>query len=213
MEDMATGEIRISILWEWLHKQRDADRRSVRRRRGLLPQLCRGCSTRSTRSCSKAGEPRRPRRLEDRRRCRSRGRIVRAYVESTTFLKLPWFIDLLNVNLGHQSISPTRRRRIQLLLDAFGSRGRTRDGQPRLQGQQLDVTAPNMFAGSILDLEPDTAYEAQFVLTDPDGVTGESPKTVTVRRGPSRCRPPAAASITSIRPDSRARRSSRPSKA
>ncbi len=27
-----------------------------------------------------------------------------------------------------------------------------------------------MFAGSILDLEPDTAYEAQFVLSDPDGV-------------------------------------------
>ncbi len=26
---------------------------------------------------------------------------------------------------------------------------------------------PNMFAGSILDLEPDTAYEARFVLTDP----------------------------------------------
>ena len=26
-----------------------------------------------------------------------------------------------------------------------------------------------MFAGSILDLEPDTAYEARFVLTDPDG--------------------------------------------
>ena len=30
--------------------------------------------------------------------------------------------------------------------------------------------SPNMFAGSILDLEPDTAYEAQFVLSDPDGV-------------------------------------------
>ena len=41
-----------------------------------------------------------------------------------------------------------------------------------------------MFAGSILDLEPDTAYEAQFVLADPDGVTGESRKTVTVRTRP-----------------------------
>ena len=27
------------------------------------------------------------------------------------------------------------------------------------------------FAGSILDLEPDTEYEAQFVLKDPDGVS------------------------------------------
>ena len=34
-------------------------------------------------------------------------------------------------------------------------------------------TSPNMFAGSILDLEPDTAYEARFVLSDPDGVSGE----------------------------------------
>jgi hypothetical protein len=31
-----------------------------------------------------------------------------------------------------------------------------------------------MFAGSILDLEPDTAYEARFVLSDPDGVSGSA---------------------------------------
>jgi hypothetical protein len=49
------------------------------------------------------------------------------------------------------------------------------------QGAQLDVTVPNMFAGSILDLEPDTSYEAQFILKDADGVHGEARKTVTVR--------------------------------
>ena len=32
--------------------------------------------------------------------------------------------------------------------------------------------SPNMFAGSILDLEPDTAYEARFVMSDPDGFAG-----------------------------------------
>src|SRR6185503_4240121 len=42
-------------------------------------------------------------------------------------------------------------------------------GERIFNGAQLDVVSPNMFAGSILDLEPDTAYEAQFVLTDPDG--------------------------------------------
>ena len=42
-------------------------------------------------------------------------------------------------------------------------------------------TAPNMFAGSILNLEPDTEYECRFVLSDPDGVTGATEKTVTVR--------------------------------
>src|ERR1700704_2558505 len=44
-------------------------------------------------------------------------------------------------------------------------------GERIYNGLQLDVVSPNMFAGSILDLEPDTPYEAHFVLTDPDGVT------------------------------------------
>jgi hypothetical protein len=52
------------------------------------------------------------------------------------------------------------------------------------QGQQLDVTVPNMFAGSILDLEPDTTYETQFVLNDPDGVSGEGRKIITVKTRP-----------------------------
>jgi hypothetical protein len=55
------------------------------------------------------------------------------------------------------------------------------NGERIRQNTQLDVTVPNMFAGSILDLEPDTSYDAQFVLTDPDGVRGEARKVVTVR--------------------------------
>lgn len=43
-----------------------------------------------------------------------------------------------------------------------------------------NYTVPNMFAGSVLGLEPDTDYECHFVLSDPDGVVGESEKTVTV---------------------------------
>jgi hypothetical protein len=39
----------------------------------------------------------------------------------------------------------------------------------------------NMFAGSILNLEPDTEYECRFTLSDPDGVTGAAEKTATVR--------------------------------
>jgi hypothetical protein len=41
--------------------------------------------------------------------------------------------------------------------------------------------APNMFAGSIFDLQPDTEYEARFTLVDPDGVKGSAVRTVTVR--------------------------------
>ncbi|MDR2214378.1 MAG: hypothetical protein LBE59_00865 [Nevskiaceae bacterium] len=44
-----------------------------------------------------------------------------------------------------------------------------------------DFTAPNMFAGSVLNLEPDTEYETRFVLSDPDGVSGNAEQTATVR--------------------------------
>ena len=57
-------------------------------------------------------------------------------------------------------------------------------GERVKQGDQLDVTSPNMFAGSILDLEPDTSYDARFVMTDPDGAPGAATKTVTVRTRP-----------------------------
>ena len=57
----------------------------------------------------------------------------------------------------------------------------------RLNGERIyaesrvDVVAPNMFAGSVLDLEEDTTYEVRLVLTDPDGVQGNGERTVTVR--------------------------------
>jgi hypothetical protein len=55
-------------------------------------------------------------------------------------------------------------------------------GEEIYNGAQLDVVTPNMFAGSILDLEPDTAYECNFTLSDPDG--GNAARTVTVRTRP-----------------------------
>src|SRR5665213_854965 len=42
-------------------------------------------------------------------------------------------------------------------------------------------TAGNMFAGSILNLDPDSEYECRFILSDPDGVSGATEKTVTLR--------------------------------
>jgi hypothetical protein len=48
----------------------------------------------------------------------------------------------------------------------------------RLQGEQTwsrntwNLVAPSMFAGSILDLTPDTSYEVRMELSDPDGVSG-----------------------------------------
>ena len=38
--------------------------------------------------------------------------------------------------------------------------------------ENMTYTVPDGFAGSILNLEPATSYECEFVLKDPDGVTG-----------------------------------------
>lgn len=40
---------------------------------------------------------------------------------------------------------------------------------------------PPGFAGSVLNLQPDTEYEVHFAMRDPDGVKGDAEKTVTVR--------------------------------
>ena len=56
-------------------------------------------------------------------------------------------------------------------------------GKPRNSdwGRFYDYVAPNMFAGSIMKLEPDTVYECRLVLSDPDGVRGTAVRTVAVR--------------------------------
>lgn len=46
--------------------------------------------------------------------------------------------------------------------------------------EHLDYTVPDGFAGSILNLQPGTEYECRFELTDPDGTTGETIRTVRV---------------------------------
>jgi hypothetical protein len=59
-----------------------------------------------------------------------------------------------------------------------------------LADRGMDYTVPNMFAGSILNLDPDTEYEARFQLRDPDGVAGPATQQVKVR---TRAEPRAAA--------------------
>ena len=44
----------------------------------------------------------------------------------------------------------------------------------------VDYTAPNMFAGSIFNLEQGTEYECRFEMKDPDGINGNAERTVTV---------------------------------
>jgi hypothetical protein len=52
--------------------------------------------------------------------------------------------------------------------------------------ENMRFTVPDGFAGSILNLEPGTAYECEFTLKDPDGVAGlaQQKTTVTTRTEP-----------------------------
>ncbi len=93
------------------------------------------------------------------------------------------------INLGFEWIIDGDANRNAQVQVSYRKHGETlwKEGMPllRLQGERIyqkdswDVVSPNMFAGSILDLEPDTAYEARFVMTDPDGIAGKTARTVT----------------------------------
>src|SRR6185295_8804505 len=56
-----------------------------------------------------------------------------------------------------------------------------RIGNERINDNALQYITPNGFAGSIFELDPDTVYEARFVMSDPDGIAGKAETLVTVR--------------------------------
>ncbi len=145
MEDMATGEIRLSILWEWVHKAAPLtdDDAATGARKGdpftedlflrLLDEeygKLRRASDRDVHDVSK--ETTLPIARE----------IVAAYVAEGT--KPPWSIDLLNINLGVVDLEEAKRR-IRLYIDAF-RRGGVRltenldflDGASPAGGGQID---------------------------------------------------------------------------
>jgi hypothetical protein len=47
--------------------------------------------------------------------------------------------------------------------------------------EHLEYVVPDGFAGSILNLQPGREYECRFVMTDPDGVSGQAVQTARVR--------------------------------
>jgi hypothetical protein len=49
------------------------------------------------------------------------------------------------------------------------------------QREHLEYVVPHGFAGSILGLAPATEYECRFVLSDPDGTSGDTTRLVRVR--------------------------------
>jgi malate synthase len=123
MEDMATGEIRLSILWEWLHKrarltEADAetgasagDPFSAELFETLLASeyaKLRAAGNRDVHDNSK--DTTLPIARE----------IVERYVRAG--VKAPWYIDLLNINLNNHDLDEAGRR-IGLYMDAFAGNG------------------------------------------------------------------------------------------
>jgi malate synthase len=123
MEDMATGEIRLSILWEWVHKGailteadvetgiKAGDTFGAPLFKKLLEeeyQKLQGANNKDVHDDSKSST------LPISRE------IANAYVAEN--LKAPWFIDLLNINLNNIDLEIARQR-IQNYLETFKSDG------------------------------------------------------------------------------------------
>ena len=119
MEDMATGEIRVSILWEWLHKgaQLTADDPATGARAGdtfdaaLFARLL----AEEYEKLLDAGD----RDVHDDSKATTlpiAREIVATYV--TNGVKPPWYIDLLNLNLNNHDLA-TARARIRAYIETF----------------------------------------------------------------------------------------------
>jgi malate synthase len=119
MEDMATGEIRLSILWEWLHKgaafTADDAETGVKAGTPLTRALFARLLDEEYRKLQAASN----RDVHDNSKTTTlpiAREIVEAYV--TDPVKLPWYIDLLNINLDNEDLE-TAKARIRQLADTF----------------------------------------------------------------------------------------------
>lgn len=64
---------------------------------------------------------------------------------------------------------PAWQKALPLVRSQHEQVGATSPPNPNMHPDPFDYPVPNMFAGSILNLDPDTEYECRFVLSDPDG--------------------------------------------
>lgn len=123
MEDMATGEIRLSILWEWLHKgatmTADDAETGIKEGDTFSKELVERLLREEYAKLLAAGN----RDVHDNSKTTTlpiARQIVERYLMDST--KLPWYIDLLNITLGNHDLSEAKRR-ITLLADAFEAAG------------------------------------------------------------------------------------------
>jgi malate synthase len=122
MEDMATGEIRLSILWEWLHKGASLtadDEIGVKAGGSFTRELFEKLLEQEYDKLQRASN-RDVHDVSKRTTLPIAREIVQAYVMDA--VKLPWYIDLLNINLNNTDLDESRRR-IRMLADAFRKDG------------------------------------------------------------------------------------------
>jgi malate synthase len=124
MEDMATGEIRLSILWEWVHKGAvlTEDDATTGTRAGdvftleLFEKLLREEYEKLIQADNKD--------VYDASKTTT---LLIAYDIASLYVrnqeKLPWFVDLLNINLNNTDLSVARERN-SMYVDAFKNEGR-----------------------------------------------------------------------------------------
>jgi len=123
MEDMATGEIRLSILWEWIHKRAtltEADAAlGLPAGTPLTPDLFLRLLEQEYGKLLQAGD----RDVHDDSKATTlpiARAIALAYVQSE--VKPPWYVDLLNLNLGVTALARAEDR-IRRYLDTFRKTG------------------------------------------------------------------------------------------
>lgn len=123
MEDMATGEIRLSILWEWLHKGAAFTEADAATGTAVGDPLTPGLFARlldeEYAKLRKAGNRDVHDDSKDTTLPVARA-IVQAYVNSP--VKAPWYVDLLNLNLGVERLAEAEKR-IATFLETFGKDG------------------------------------------------------------------------------------------
>jgi malate synthase len=119
MEDMATGEIRLSILWEWLHKGAQFTAADPEAGVHDLGRFTRAVFDRLLDEEYAKLLAARDRDVHDDSKTTTlpiARAIVEAYLSDET--KPPWYIDLLNLNLDTHDLA-TARERIAQFLAAF----------------------------------------------------------------------------------------------
>ncbi|MDH3197114.1 MAG: malate synthase [Candidatus Krumholzibacteria bacterium] len=119
MEDMATGEIRLSILWEWLHKgapltEGDAET-GLKAGDRLTPDHFQRLLDEEYEKLQRAGN-RDVHDVSKRTTLPIVREIAAAYVADA--VKAPWYIDLLNINLDNHDLEEAKNR-IRAFMDAF----------------------------------------------------------------------------------------------